>query len=392
MSVDEVSSQLQTDVSSGLIAKEASKRLTIFGENRLEEGRKKSFLKILIEQFLSPLAWVLMLAAGLAFAFQEWLEGIAIVIVIVINALIGLYMEWQASRSMEALRRLAQTKTNVFRNGNLKRINTAKLVPGDIVFLEAGDVVPADCRIFEQVNLGIKEAALTGESHQVSKQTKALTGDIVLAERSNSIFKGTIVSRGNVKAIVTATGKATELGNIAQLTEEAEKKITPLDKKLNKLSHKLILLTIVLAAIIFLIGLFQDREVYLMVKTAIALAIATIPEGLPIVATIALARGMLRLAKHKVIVKKLGAVETLGETQVIFTDKTGTLTENKLSVDELVFEFGEGDVFFKDDSLNFKNAFKRIHLKNLLHLKCSKRLAFCVIMLPSIIKNQLEIL
>ena len=358
LSVEETCSQLQTDITTGLKDQEASDRLTIFGENRLEEGRKKGFFKILIEQFLSPLAWVLMVAAGLAFTFQEWLEGTAIVIVIFINAFIGLYMEWQANKSMEALRRLAQTKTNAFRNGKLKRLNTAKLVPGDIIFLEAGDVVPADCRIFEEVNLGIKEAALTGESHQVSKQTDALTGDVVLAERSNLIFKGTIVSRGNTKAIVTATGKRTELGNIAQMTEEAEKKITPLDKKLNKLSQKLILLTLVLAAIIFLIGLLQNRETYLMVKTAIALAIATIPEGLPIVATIALARGMLRLAKHQVIVKKLGAVETLGETQVIFTDKTGTLTENKLSVDYLVFEFEEGDLFFKDEGIHFKNSSK----------------------------------
>ena len=152
---------------------------------------------------------------------------------IVINALIGLYMEWQANRSMEALRRLAQSKTNVIRNGTLKRINTAKLVPGDIIFLEAGDVVPADSRIFEEVILGIKEAALTGESDQVRKQIEPLQEDVVLAERSNMIFKGTIVSRGNTKAIVVATGKATELGNIARMTEEAVKKITPLDKKLN---------------------------------------------------------------------------------------------------------------------------------------------------------------
>ncbi len=356
MSIDAVCRQLDVNPETGLSKQEAQNRLALFGKNELEIVRGKSFWRILFEQFINPLAWVLLIAAALAFWFGETLEGIAIMVVIVINALIGLYMEWQANRSMEALRRLAENRTNVIRHGSLKRINAAQLVPGDIVSLEAGDMVPADCRVLSQTNLGIKEAALTGESTQVKKQIEALEGEVVLAERSNLIFKGTIVSRGNVKAVVIATGRATQLGTIAQLASSARQESTPLDKKLNKLSHRLILLTIVLSAIIFMIGLLQEREIYMMIKTAIALAIATIPEGLPIVATIALARGMLRLARHNVIVKKLSAVETLGETEVIFTDKTGTLTENKLSVDTLVFEFGETDIFFKNEQLHFKSG------------------------------------
>ncbi len=359
MSVEAVCEQLEVNPDTGLEDKEVEKRFLLFGKNVLEIYRGKSFLRILFEQFISPLAWVLLIAAILAFSFNEVLEGIAVIIVILINALIGFYMEWQASRSMEALRRLAETKTNVFRNGNLIRINATELVPGDVLSMEAGDLVPADCRLLAQTNIGVKEAALTGESTQVKKQIEALKGEVILPERSNLLFKGTIVSRGNARAVVVATGKATELGNIAQLASSAEQESTPLDKKLNKLSHKLILITIVLAAIIFLIGLLQDRDIYMMIKTAIALAIATIPEGLPIVATIALARGMLRLARHQVIVKKLSAVETLGETQVIFTDKTGTLTENKLSVDTLAFEFGEADVFFKNKQLNFRDESKQ---------------------------------
>lgn len=356
MSVEAVCEQLRVNPNRGLDKKEVQSRLLLFGKNEFEIDEGKSFFRILLDQFINPLAWVLLIAAALAFSFNEILEGVAVLVVIFINALIGFYMEWQASRSMAALRRLSETKANAFRNGALARINAAQLVPGDIVSLEAGDMVPADCRILLQTNLGIKEAALTGESTQVKKQTEALKGEVVLAERSNMLFKGTIVSRGNVRAVVVATGRATQLGTIAQLASSAQQVSTPLDQKLNKLSQRLILLTILLSAIIFFIGILQNRDIYLMAKTAIALAIATIPEGLPIVATIALARGMLRLARYQVIVKKLSAVETLGETQVIFTDKTGTLTENKLSVDTLVFEFGDTDVFFKNGQLHFQNT------------------------------------
>jgi len=339
LSVKEVIQRLETNVNNGLTAEEAVRRLLAFGKNELELHQQKRWWRILGEQFISPLVWILMFAAILAFSFAEWLEGSAIVAVILINAGIGFFMEMQALRSMEALRKLAQTKALVYRNGQLSTIQSSELVVGDVVFLNTGDVIPADCRVIEQHNLGVKEAALTGESNQVKKQTAAIAEVVTLADRKNLLFKGTIISRGNAKAIVVATGKNTELGHIAHLTKEAVTSATPLEKKLNFLSQKLIGVTVLLTIAIMLLGILQGRDWYLMVKTAIALAVAAIPEGLPIVATIALARGMLRLAKQKVIVKQLSAVETLGETQIIFTDKTGTLTQNQLSADTAVFDF-----------------------------------------------------
>lgn len=360
LSVEEVSERLQTNLQKGLSEEEADKRLKEYGPNTIETKKRQSLLSLFLHQFVSPLVWVLGIAAALAFIFGEWLEAFAILAVILINALIGFFMEWQATRSMEALRKMAQIHANVIRDGNLFRIKSSELVPGDLLFLDAGDVVPADGRVIEQSNLKLKEAALTGESTSVRKQTFALPEEVSLADRNNLLFKGTTVAAGNGKTIVTATGKSTELGKISHLTEKAIKSATPLEKKLNVLSQKLLWLTLVLTLVIFAIGIVQGRAVYLMMKTAIALGIAAIPEGLPIIATIALARGMLRLARHKVVVKKLSAVETLGETEVIFTDKTGTLTENSLSTDTLVFEFGQANVFFDQQQLQFTNAKDKI--------------------------------
>jgi Ca2+-transporting ATPase len=355
-SSDQVLHQLQTDPEKGLTSAEANRRLQSYGPNILELKKPTPLILLFLRQFFSSLMGVLAIASALAFFFQEWLEGIAILVVILINALIGFFMELQAVRSMEALRKLTQSYSNVIRNGTLQSVETADLVPGDLIYLEAGSLVPADARIVEETNLGVKEAALTGESTQVSKGVEALEGEIGLPDRTNMLFKGTIITRGNAKAVVTATGKKTELGHITHLAQEAVKSATPLEKKLGRLSQKLIWLTLALTIAILVIGVLQGKDVYLMIKTAIALGIASIPEGLPIVATIALARGMLRLADHQVVVKKLSAVETLGETGVIFTDKTGTLTENKLSVDVLLFDFGQTDIYFETGKIKFEEA------------------------------------
>jgi Ca2+-transporting ATPase len=355
-SSDQVLQELRTDSEKGLMPAEVKRRLQSYGPNILELKKPTPLILLFLRQFLSSLMGVLALAAALAFFFQEWLEGIAILVVILINALIGFFMELQAVRSMEALRKLTQSYSNVIRNGSLQSVQTADLVPGDLIFLEAGSLVPADARIIEETNLGVKEAALTGESTQISKQVEALDGEVGLPDRTNMLFKGTIITRGNAKAVVTATGKMTELGHITHLAQEAVKSATPLEKKLGRLSQKLIWLTLILTLAILIIGVLQGKDVYLMIKTAIALGIASIPEGLPIVATIALARGMLRLADHQVVVKKLSAVETLGETGVIFTDKTGTLTENKLSVDVLLFDFGQTDIYFETGKIKFEEG------------------------------------
>jgi Ca2+-transporting ATPase len=377
LSSSDVVKQLESNSTTGLAQQEADKRLAQYGLNQLERYKPPGWFSILLAQIISPLVWILALAAGLAFIFQEWLEGIAVVVVIFINAGIGFFMEKQAVQSMEALRKLSQTFARVIRDKELKQIPASELVPGDIIQLEAGDMVPADSRLIKESNLGISEAALTGESTQVSKKTDQLPEDVILAEQKNLVFKGTMVTRGNAKAIVTGTGKNTQLGKIALLAQEAHKEITPLEKKLNILSQKLIWLTLVLTVLILLLGIFQGRDLFLMIETAIALAIAAIPEGLPIVATIALAKGMLRLAKYKVIVKKLSAVETLGETEVIFTDKTGTLTENQLMPDTLVFEFGKGDIQFRQDKIVFTDPEDTFLKKTFAFEQMQKVAALC---------------
>lgn len=332
----EVTQNLKVDPSSGLSSTEAEKRLVEFGRNRLKQTRPKRTWLIFFEQFLDPVIYVLAGATLLAFLFDETLEGFAVLVVILITASIGFFMEWQAIRSVEALQKLVQTFANVIRDGQEKHLNLSFVVPGDIILLNAGDVIPADARLLEGQSLAVKEAVLTGESNQVEKDIEVLPEETTLADRKNMVYKGTIVSRGTGKAVVTSTGENTVMGEISRLTREATKGRTPLEKKLTKLSHKLIWLTIFLTGLIALSGYLQGKELLLMIETAIALAVAAIPEGLPIVATIALARGMLKLSHRKVVIKKLEAVETLGATGIICTDKTGTLTENTMSVHRVV--------------------------------------------------------
>ena len=339
----------------GLTGSEVVRRQKQYGKNVIDVKTEESLFKIIINQLKSPLVWILFVAGSLAFFFDEWLEGIAIFIVIVFNSVLGFFMEWQALRSMEALRKLSQHSAKVIREGTLQIIPVSEMVPGDISFLEAGDIVGADGRIIEEHNLGVSEAALTGESVPVSKQTQILSQETILADQSNMLFKGTTIVRGTGKSIVIGTGKRTQIGLIAQLTQKAKKESTPLDKKLKALSQKLIWLTLILSIIITGLGIIQGRDLFLMIETAIALSIAAIPEGLPIVATIALGRGMLRLAHNQVIVKKLSSVETLGETQIIFTDKTGTLTENLLRPEIVHFEFGGGHLRFSERSWEFND-------------------------------------
>lgn len=328
---------LKSDPESGLSKEEVLQRKATFGLNKLKKLSRRPMLGIFLEQFLDPVIYVLLFANILAFAFGEWLDGTAISIVILITVLIGFFMELQAIRSMEALRKMSQTTALSIRAGQKVSIPAEELVPGDIVLLEMGDVVPADARVLSHQKLAVKEAILTGESNQVEKGTEALPEDTVLADRTNMIYKGTLVTRGTARALVVATGFETELGRISKLTQQTEKDQTPLQKKLSKLSKRLIGITLILAFFIAFSGYTQGKDLRLMIETAIALAVAAIPEGLPIVATIALARGMLRLAKRQVIIKRLDSVQTLGETGIICTDKTGTLTENEMTVHALMF-------------------------------------------------------
>lgn len=331
----ELFTHLGADIEQGLSVAEAATRLESFGTNIIVQDKQIPAWKIFLRQFKSPLVVLLVVAAGASFAFQEWLDGAAILVVVFLNAGIGFYMEFQAGRSMAALKKMVAVSAKVQRGGSLKEINIEMLVPGDVIYLEAGDMTPADARLYKSAQLQVDEASLTGESVPVEKEPAVLPSDTPLAEQSNLLFKGTFVTKGNGWAVVFGTGMNTELGKIAHLVGTSEQAATPLEKKLEAFSGRLIKITGVLVVIIFGVGLIAGKPILEMLQTSIALAVAAVPEGLSIVATLALAQGMLKLARHKVIVRKLAAVETLGGTTIICTDKTGTLTQNKLEVEAL---------------------------------------------------------
>ncbi|WP_454622462.1 cation-translocating P-type ATPase [Bradyrhizobium cenepequi] len=335
---------LGVDPAIGLSQQEAEERLERFGRNLLTARQSVSNMALLARQFASSVVALLAAAMALSLAFGEYRQAVAIATVLVINTAIGFYTERRAVRSMEALRQLGTRSARVRRDGQSQVLSADQLVPGDVVLLEAGDVVTADMRCASSAALTVDESALTGESMPVEKGVDPNAETAALHERSAMLFKGTNVVHGSGEGIVTGTGLATELGRITQLVEEAESGQTPLEKQLGLLSRQLVWVTLALAAIIIAIGLYFGRPPFLMVETAIALAVAAIPEGLPIVATLALARGMLRMARRNALVENLPAVETLGSTTVVLTDKTGTLTENRMEVERILTPSGDFSV------------------------------------------------
>ncbi len=342
--VEAVLDGLSTAVAAGLTPSEAAKRRAQYGPNLLRRTRRRGALAILIDQFRGIIVWLLAGAAVLSFLFGEMNETLAIVAVIAINAAIGFGTELKAVRSMEALSRMARVAAKVRRNGHVAEIAAQDLVPGDVVLLDGGDVVTADLRIILSAKLQADESILTGESVPVSKSASPCAPTAPLAERRSMLFKGTAITRGTGEAVVTATGMATELGRISALVEEAEAETSPLEKRLDRLSGQLAWATILIAALITGAGALAGRDLLLMIEMGVALAVAAVPEGLPIVATMALARGMWRMARRNVLIERLSAVETLGSTTLIVTDKTGTLTENRMTVTALLLPSGRIEV------------------------------------------------
>jgi Ca2+-transporting ATPase len=345
--VDEVLQALDVDPEQGLNREEVRSRRRQHGPNSLRRARRRSVWTIILEQAKSVVLAVMGAAAVLAFLFQQWAEGIAIAAVFLVNGLIGFFSEWRATRSMEALRRIGKRQARVRRAGTERTVAVRELVPGDVVIIEGGDVAPADLRLIEANKLRVDESALTGESVPVNKKVDAVEAETPLAERSDMLFKGTTVVEGSGTGVVAATGMNTELGHIAELTESAEKETSPLQRRLDQLGRRLAWITVAIAGVVAALGLLSGRPTLIMIETAIALGVAAIPEGLPIVATIALARGMWLMAQRQALINRLPAVETLGATGVIFTDKTGTLTENRMTVQRLVTSGGERE--FDDD-------------------------------------------
>jgi len=329
----EVLNELKTDLNHGLSSGEAEKRLDEFGRNELQEQTKKSFMSKLIAQFADFLIVILLIAAGVSAFVGEKDDAFVILAIVVINAILGIYQEGKAEKSVEALQKLSAPNARVIRDGNQIIIPAAEIVPGDIVVLEAGDIIPADIRLLESSNMKVEEASLTGESVPVEKDAKAqIVGNVGIGDRHNMGFLGTVVTYGRGKGAVTGTGHDTEIGNIATKIQSYDDEETPLQTKLNQLGKVLGTLTIAICIAVFLMGYLQGRQVLQMLLTSISLAVAAIPEGLPAIVTIVLSIGMNRMAGKNAIVKKLLAVETLGATSVICSDKTGTLTQNEMTV------------------------------------------------------------
>lgn len=339
-SVQETEKQLETDVNAGLKSSELVARYEKYGHNELKAKQKKSILVKFLEQFKDFMIIILIIAAIVSgiVGIQEG-EGITdtiiILIVVVLNAIIGVAQENKAEKSLEALQKMSSHAAKVMRDGKLAVVPSRELVPGDVVILETGDYIPADLRITEAVNLKSQESAMTGESVPVEKSVDTISGDAELGDRRNMLFSSSLITYGRGKGIVVGTGMNTEVGKIAKMIDETDESQTPLQIKLNNLGKTLGIVALLLCAIIFVVGTLYGKEPVHMFMTAVSLAVAAIPEGLAAVSTIVLAIGVQRMVKRNAIVKKLPAVETLGCASVICSDKTGTLTQNKMTVKKI---------------------------------------------------------
>ena len=339
--VKDVEAELKTDLENGLSSKQVEENKAKYGENELQEKKKEPLIKKFIAQFKDFSIIVLIIAAivsgvvGVAQG-EGFTDTIIILIVVLLNAVIGVAQESKAEKSLEALRKLSEHAAKVVRDGKEQVIPARELVPGDLVIIETGDYVSADLRIIEAVNLKSQESSLTGESVPVEKSIEAIEGEeIGIGDRVNMLFSSSLITYGRGKAIVVETGMNTEVGKIAGMLNETEKQETPLQKRLNSLGKTLGIAALAICAFIFVLGLLQGKDVISMFMTAVSLAVAVIPEGLVAVSTIVLAIGVQKMVKKNAIVKKLPAVETLGSSTVICSDKTGTLTQNKMTVEKV---------------------------------------------------------
>ena len=339
--VSEVEKELQTDINKGLNNEQVKEKTEKYGLNELQAAKKKTLLQRFLDQFKDFSIIVLIIAAIVSGAVgiaqgEGVTDTIIILIVVIVNAVIGVVQESKAEKSLEALQKLSDHAAKVIRNGSMSVIPAKELVPGDIVVLDTGDYIPADLRIIEAVNLKSQEASLTGESVPVEKTTEKIDGtEVGLGDRINMLFSSSLVTYGRGKGIVVETGMTTEVGKIAGMINSAEKQETPLQQKLNKLGKTLGIVALSICVLIFIIGLIQGKEPINMFMTAVSLAVAAIPEGLVAVSTIVLAIGVQKMVKKNAIVKRLPAVETLGSATVICSDKTGTLTQNKMTVEKI---------------------------------------------------------
>ena len=334
----------------GLNSSEAVKRTAEYGKNELITGKKVSPIIKFLAQFKDVFMIVLLVAAGLSFSIKSYSDGIIMLIIALINAVIGFMQEYKAEKIMESLERLVQSPSKVFRDGEVTEIHQGELVPGDIVSLEEGDKVPADIRIIEAFNLRTNDVSLTGESMPQDKHSNAINEDCQLADRDNMIYLGTTVASGNARGIVIATGMKTEIGRIADLTQEEDNSRSPLQQELQSVANRLTIFAVIIAVFLFIGSALQGLGVNFAFIYALGVAVAVVPQALPMQITVALTQGVNRLSKENAVVKKLSSVETLGSTNVICTDKTGTLTKNEMTVKELWYS----GKYYKITGLGYK--------------------------------------
>ena len=335
LETEEVVQFLGVDLRRGLSDEEVRVRQEKYGKNCLTGQKRKSELVRFLLQFHAPLLYILLAATVISFCLGELVDASVILGVVLINAIVGYIQEANAEKAIDALAKMVLTEAVVLRNGQKQRIPSSELVPGDVVLLQSGDKVPADLRLFTVRNLQVDESALTGESVPVEKHAGTLALDTILAERKNLAFAGTMVSYGQAEGVVWAIGYQTELGRIATMVSDTVSLSTPLTRKIAQFSKILLLAIMALAALTFVVGLWRGQSLVEMFMAAVALAVAAIPEGLPAAVTITLAVGVSRMAQRRAIIRKLPAVETLGSTTVICSDKTGTLTENQMTVQQI---------------------------------------------------------
>jgi magnesium-transporting ATPase (P-type) len=341
---DEVIKKLKSDMTSGLSHNEARERLEQFGSNELPEPKKRTLISILLHQFVSPLIYLLLAAAGIAFFIGEARDSLVILVVVILNAVIGAYQEGRAEQSLEALRRLSKLKTRILRGGQEQIIEARQIVRGDVLVLSSGDGVPADARLIEASSIAVAEAALTGESLPVVKSIAKLAENTPLADRQNMIFAGTHVTAGRGLAVVTATGINNEIGKIAQLATTTVQPKTQLELRIHQFGRYLVVAAIAIFFLVIGFGILRGIPFAQIFMIAISQMVSLVPEGLPVAMTIALAVGVQRMARRGTVVRRLAAVETLGSTTVICTDKTGTLTRNEMVVTAIYLPAGRREI------------------------------------------------
>lgn len=343
---EEVLKEFDVDPATGLSTEEAERRLEQYGRNKLEGKAKKGILALFLGQLKDMLIYVLLAAAGITFVIGEYVDGLIILLVVILNAIIGVVQEYKAEKAIEALQQMTTPRALVRRDGEVKEINSEEIVPGDIVIIEAGRYIPADLRLIESANLKIEESALTGESVPVEKDAGSIIEDpdTPIGDLANMAFMSTLATYGRGVGVAVGTAMNTEVGKIARILDEDVEEMTPLQKRLDHLGRVLGYLAIGICGLIFIVALFQGRPLFDMFLTAISLAVAAIPEGLAAIVAIVLALGVTRMSKRNAIVKKLPAVETLGSVNIICSDKTGTLTQNRMTVVKTYTMDRPGDV------------------------------------------------